>query len=325
MRTDTAEKIIKYIGEKQEVRPKELADYLGIGYPALFRQLKKLQLQGLISKKGTSPRVYYIPGEISPSLPKADVSAGIVKYINQNFLTITPSGQKLVGLIGFDDWCKRHNLPLNKTAEEYYKTRQKYDRYLQKGLINGMHKLKNTFYRVYLDKLYYLDFYSIERFGKTKLGSLLIHAKQSQNRQLIGEIFEIIKPKITQLIRQESIDAIGFIPPTLPRVIQFQKEIERLFHTSLPKIEIVKVTNDIPVAQKTLSKLSDRVENASTTIIVPASTTYKNILLIDDALGSGATLNETARKIKDRGRVTNNIIGLAITGSFKGFEVLNEA
>jgi predicted amidophosphoribosyltransferase len=51
---------------------------------------------------------------------------------------------------------------------------------------------------------------------------------------------------------------------------------------------------------------------------------YNNILLIDDAVGSGATLNETARQIKNRNLCTGHIVGLAITGSFRGFDVISE-
>jgi predicted amidophosphoribosyltransferase len=47
------------------------------------------------------------------------------------------------------------------------------------------------------------------------------------------------------------------------------------------------------------------------------------VLLIDDAIGSGATINETARKLKERG-LAKRIIGLAVTGSFKGFDVIQE-
>ncbi len=50
---------------------------------------------------------------------------------------------------------------------------------------------------------------------------------------------------------------------------------------------------------------------------------YKNILLIDDAVGSGATMNETAKQIKNKG-IAKKIIGIAITGSFKGFDVISE-
>lgn len=77
------------------------------------------------------------------------------------------------------------------------------------------------------------------------------------------------------------------------------------------------------VPQKTLNKLEDRIENAKRTIMVDEEKKFKTVLLIDDALGSGATINETAKKIKNQ-QLAETIIGLAITGSFSGFEVISE-
>ena len=51
---------------------------------------------------------------------------------------------------------------------------------------------------------------------------------------------------------------------------------------------------------------------------------FKNILLIDDAIGSGATINETSRKIREQNICSSQLVGLAITGSFKGFDVISE-
>jgi len=101
------------------------------------------------------------------------------------------------------------------------------------------------------------------------------------------------------------------------------KEIEKNLNLSLPTISLVKIKTEISVPQKTLSKLEDRVENAEKTIVVNEKKSYKIILLIDDALGSGSTLNEVAKKIKSQ-KITQNIIGLAITGSFSGFEIISE-
>jgi predicted amidophosphoribosyltransferase len=86
----------------------------------------------------------------------------------------------------------------------------------------------------------------------------------------------------------------------------------------------VKIKTEIIVPQKTLNKLEDRIENAQKTIIVDENNEYNNILLIDDAIGSGATLNETAAQIKNRKICKGKIIGLAITGSFNGFDVISE-
>ena len=87
---------------------------------------------------------------------------------------------------------------------------------------------------------------------------------------------------------------------------------------------MIKTQNDVAVPQKSLSKLEDRIANARNSIFVSDERKFNNVLLIDDAVGSGATLNETAKKIKERGLCTGKIIGLALTGSFKGFDVINE-
>jgi predicted amidophosphoribosyltransferase len=83
------------------------------------------------------------------------------------------------------------------------------------------------------------------------------------------------------------------------------------------------VSNAIAVPQKALSKLYERVANARNTFVVLEKKKYKNILILDDAIGSGATINEIAKKIKDK-KVAKHTIGLAITGSYKGFEVISE-
>ncbi len=102
------------------------------------------------------------------------------------------------------------------------------------------------------------------------------------------------------------------------------KELEKELSLPIRTVSVSKLRTEIIIPQKTLSKLEDRIENAKNTIVVDEEKRYRNILLIDDAVGSGATLNETARKIKDKRLVTGKIIGLAITGSFKGFDVISE-
>ena len=102
------------------------------------------------------------------------------------------------------------------------------------------------------------------------------------------------------------------------------KGLEKQLNLSVSTLSVTKVKTDIIIPQKTLPKLEDRIENARHTIIVDDTRKYMNILLVDDAVGSGSTLNETARQIKDKGLVTGEIIGLAITGSFKGFDVISE-
>ena len=323
MKTETSLKIQEYIRDHRQATAKELSQFLKISPQALFRQLAKLQEKDLILKIGKPPKVFYF---IKEREVKEDVHIKVElrNIIDQNYLIITPTGEKKVGLGAFVYWCKKTGLPLEKTAEEYVNTWKSYNHYRKNGLIDGTQKLKTTFSKVYLDKLFYLDFYSIERFGKTKLGQLLLYAKQSQDRKMIQEIIDFVAPTLNELIKKYEIDGVGFIPPTVKREVQFMKEMERELQLKAHIIPIVKLKTEVVVPQKTLNKLEDRIENAQKTIIVQAKDQYKNILLIDDAVGSGATLNETALQIRERRIGSGKIIGLALTGSFKGFDVISE-
>jgi len=319
----TTEKIIKYMKSKDQVSPADLSIYLGINRSATHRQINKLLKDGAIYKIGKSPKVFYLLSEKKKQTDVINIDSKLKKLIDDNFLLITPAGEKEEGFHGFEYWCNKQKLPVEKTAIEYKKTFEKYVPYKKDGLIDGMYKIKHTLDKVFLDKVFYLDFYSIERFGKTKLGQMLLYAKQSQNRTLINELIDHIKPQVLSLIEKFKVDAVGYIPPTVKRETQLMKEIGRQLNLPIPSINLVKVKTPVAVPQKTLNKLEDRIENANGTIIVDDSRKYKTVLLIDDALGSGATFNETARKIKSQ-KLAETIIGLAITGSFSGFEIISE-
>jgi len=102
-------------------------------------------------------------------------------------------------------------------------------------------------------------------------------------------------------------------------------ELKKSLNLDLTEINIEKVTSKTKVAQKTLRKLEDRIANARTTMAVdPNQKITGNVLIIDDATGSGATLNETAKKILNITNAKVKIIGYTVVGSFKGFDVISE-
>ncbi len=188
-----------------------------------------------------------------------------------------------------------------------------------------MQKINHTqgFDEIGLDELYYPDFYAIERFGKTRLGSLLHFAKQGQNRVLMKEISTEIRPSLLHLIKTAKIDAVGYIPPTIKREVQIMHVLRKQLHLPLPEISLIKIKGEIVVPQKALNRLADRIQNARNTIVVGENIPCKNVLLMDDAVGSGATINETAIKLK-KSKVASIVIGYAVTGSYKGFDVIQE-
>lgn len=322
----TSDKIIGYIEKNGQVTGSELVDYLGIKLRAVQKQLKNLMEGGQLTKSGTPPKVYYsIPTGNSKDNTIIKTPKKITKeIIDDNFFYITPRGTTEEGWGGFIYWCQERSYDPIKMADRYQKTIAKFNKYKKNGLIDGMYKMKSTFKDVALEEVFYIDFYSIEIFGKTKLGQMLLFAKQSQDRKLINDLADLVKPTVDELIKKFDIDGVGFIPPTVKRELQLIRQIQKRLDLKTSMLAINKIRTPIVVPQKTLNKIDDRIVNAKETITVDAKGVYHNILLIDDAVGSGSTLNETAKKIKQKGICSGKIIGLAITGSFKGFEVISE-
>ncbi|MEK7100464.1 MAG: hypothetical protein AAB872_01475 [Patescibacteria group bacterium] len=322
---NTEAKILEFIRKRVNVRVEDIKQEFWLSRVSIHKYLIKLQRSKQIIKSGSSPKVFYsILEENSEKCSPFILSDSIKKEIEFNYLYISPTGQFLPGVKGFEYWCKKTKQDITKTANDYISTLKKYYHFKKDGLIDGTEKIKKTFSDIGLDKIFYLDFYSIDRFGKTKLGQMLLYAKQSQNEKLIYELVEEIDSKINFFVKKYNITSVGFIPPTVKRELQLMRVLERSLNLNLKNINLEKIKNKFIVPQKTLFKLEDRIENARETIIVDGNNKHKNILLIDDAVGSGATLNETALQIRKKKICTGKIYGLAIVGSFKGFDVISE-
>jgi len=337
MTTDTREKIIAYITEKQQVRAHDLARYLGIGASAVHRQLKRLVEDDTLQKVGKPPLVFYI---LSPKADQKredliaklqyDLPTKSLKVLTDNFLSITPDGKILPGLQGFVYWAQVYhkNIPLVDVVKKYEENIvQKRTYGIPQGWIDATKKLKETFDTQYIDHLLFADIYSYPLFGRTKLAKLVMYAKQLEQKAMIDEISRLVKPMIEKIIKTYHIDAIGYVPPTVPRTVQFMDELASQLHLSLPHINLVKVlAGDIPVPQKTLTRLSERQLNAQRTIYVKDNKTplYKRVLLIDDVAGSGASFHETAKKLRTADIGKELMIAFALVGNIKGYDVVRE-
>ncbi len=324
---DTRTKIFEFIRANGKARSEDIRREFHLNRSIIHRHLLRLTLENKVIKSGKPPLVFYIPNENVEAKDKM-VNNKISEFLQKNYLYISPSGQMLYGQEGFLSWVTNTNQQehLEKLIVEYFKIKKAVNKHFNKiGLIEAKKKIKKTFSRNYLDNIYFADFYSLPKFGKTILGQKVLHSKQAQLEDIINEIASEIKNRVLDLITKEKIEAIAFIPPTIPRKIQFLKEIEKNLNLKLPTIKLVKsYSGQIPIAQKTLSKLEERIKNAKQSIFIKdISINYERILIIDDAIGSGATLNEVASKIKQLNPKAK-VFGFAIVGSFKGFDVISE-
>jgi len=324
----TKEAIIKLFEQDSELTVKEITDRLLVSKQMVHLVLNQLLEKGIVIKLGRTPKTVY---RLAPSAAKSIPSNGLInsaesESLQQNFLLITETGELKEGLEGFTIWCNQRKLPLVKTVGEFIETNKKYKAYFnEQGVIDGMEKLVNTkgYTAIHLNNLHYLDFYAIERFGKTKLGTLLHYAKQGQSKFLMKRMVNEIGNRISAHCTMIQADGVCFVPPTIRREVQLMKFIQTQIPLSVPKMEVKKISGLIPVPQKSLTKIEERIANAQNTFAVVARQKFKHILLIDDAVGSGATVNEIAGKLKQKG-VSEKVSALAITGSFKGFDVITD-
>ena len=323
------DKILALFENDNELTIKEIVDKLGISKQMAHIAVNRLLQENRLERLGRTPKTIYrilsdkhlAEKKETFAIPEKDKT-----FLEKEFLVVSESGNLLPGIEAFAYWCKQRKLPVEKILSEFIKTKEKYAQYYEAtGMVNGMEKLKNTkgYDRIWLDDLYYLDFYAIERFGKTRLGTLLHFAKQGQNQFLMRIMMEEIKPRIMEFLEDRRADAIGFVPPTIRRELQLMKFIQTQLNLPVPVVEIRKVSGIIPVPQKSLSKLEERIRNAENTFAITDRRPFKHVLLIDDAVESGSTLNQIAGKIKEKG-VAQKITGLAIVGSFKGFDVITD-
>lgn len=317
MKTDTSERILQYISQNDQVTVQQLVAYLGHSPQAVHRQLKKLVEKNLVEKVGTPPVVYYKIWQTQTPIT-TDLSDDLIE---ETFVEILPNGQRITGNLAFDYWCKQRNFDTQKYAKKYHEIYHKYEHFRSRdGWIDATEKLLKTYQNsVFLKGMFYLEFSALEIFGQTKWYLYLLYSKLNEDRKLMHTLFTELnlQKTIQEFIQKHKIQAVGFIPATVPRQIQFQKEVEKYLNLSLPKIVIQKLKTPILVPQKTLSKPQDRVVNSRTTFAIKSNFAAKRILLIDDFVGSGATLNFVAEKLLKLNPKAQ-IYGAALCGSPNG-------
>lgn len=320
-------RILSLFESNGDLSVKEITDKSLVSKQMVHRVLNDLLQSQAIIKLGRSPRtVYRLTSKDKKDAPVVLSDERQIEFLKQQFLLITETGDMKEGTEGFELWCKQRNRPFQKTVDEFISTCGRYLKYQdENGFIDGMERLRSTkgYDQIYLDGLFYLDFYAIECFGKTKLGTLLHYAKQGQSKFLMKKLVDEIGDKITRLCHRLEIDAALFVPPTIKREVQLMKFLQTQINLSLPMLKVRKISGIIPVPQKSLAKLEERIGNAQNTFAVAEDRTFKHVLLIDDAVGSGATVNEIAGKLKQKG-VAKKVSALAITGSLKGFDVITD-
>lgn len=320
--------MVNFLREQPGSRPKVIAESLGVSRQYIHKLLAANE--EIFSVSGVSPNRFYRLRVSTSELEASEKQnvftieeQAINDLIENNFYSLTPLGEELIGLHGFERWCADRKLNVKIKKQEYAKVLDKYYPPALRKPINFTGKLQTTFNKLALNKVWAADYYNFEIFGKTKLGTQVLIAKQTGDPIIMDQLAVICEQAVTEIRKSISVQALAFVSPTIQRQEQLMSMLEARVATDLPRIKIHKVGARILIAQKTLKTLDDRVLNAEQTFVVESNNKYDNVLIVDDALGSGATLQEIAKQILYK-KIAKKCYGLALVASPSGYEVIQD-
>jgi len=322
------EKALRFLFvERNGLMIEDLARAWGARLQTATLKANRYVAAGLLLKHGLPPKkiVYELLDVF-----EQDFSPEQKKVIEKYYAYVTPDGRLLKGIQGFSYWFKNKSgrKDIKQLAQEYLDVRRKYYQgQVNVSLISATDKINQVFGAdSQLSGLFHRDFDALPIFGKTYLSRMVGIAKSGRaNATVMNYIVDSITESIQYLLKNYQIQAVAFIPPTVSRKVQILDYIAKKLQLSLPTIKLEKKSGLVPVQQKSLKNINDRILNAKNTIVVVPSASYDNVLLIDDVTGSGATLNETARKFLEKG-IAQKVLAFTVTGSAEAndFEVISE-
>ena len=152
-----------------------------------------------------------------------------------------------------------------------------------------------------LDELFYADAYTRAEFERGALSEQMFFLlKQHQNKQQLKSLISLFYRNLEYLLTAFDINTIALIPSSISHKVQILDLVDQLLDPSIPHIPLTKYSSSkILIPQKSLKRPEERIKNAKNTIFIRGEhIDYHTVLLIDDFVGSGATLNETAIKLK---------------------------
>lgn len=303
------QQVLDLFQENEYLWATEISQKLNKSRVIIHKYLKELINQNKLEKVGTwaytkyksvffieSNKVDYKKNNFLPNYTDE-------KLLEEIFFKFTPEWNILKWFLWFEKWCEERDLDIEAKLKSF------------KSIYNHLQSLQNEcwllqakesfwkhFEKIFLDNIYYADQYKRMEFWRWKLAEITFYAKQSQNKDLILQSIQQITLQLKCIIKRENIDAIAMVPWSIERKNQLLSFLKNdLKSLNLPFVNIIKYyQNNIAIPQKTLKTREQRIQNAKNTIFINDNNIkmYSKILLIDDFVWSGSTLNETAKKLK---------------------------
>ncbi len=306
--------------EKQDCAPRDLVRLLNVSPQLVHRYLKELTESGHVEKLGRAPRVRYrMVRRPDPTIRSP--------LIEKHFIYRDTIGDMYTGAEAFLRWSdgslKKHSLQEKVSLYEEAVSA------VQGNIFSSTEKIRSfsekTGEKMFLQEAVFAFPYALPDFGKTKESIFLGIAKDNTpqaeryGRQLLSDFLPVLRA----YIRDKDIEAVVIVPHSASRDFQIMHSFSRSFGGafSLPVIPIEKQGGEVPQQQKYLSTDAERLKYADLTFHIPLyEEKFTRVLIIDDMIGSGATVNQIAKKLLHQG-IAQEVYGIGIIGTEKGFIV----
>lgn len=307
MKNSTLKKALDAMQSQQLWWVSELATRMWVSRAVVHRYLKELVEQWLITRNENGAHTTYQLTN-SPDREEKESTSYIFSYqetkiLNEYFYKISPIGKPYEWKDWFIVRCEERWLNPEKKIHDFVAITNHIQSLKNEcGLLDVTETFRNHIESWAIDTLYYADQYKRMDFGRGKLAEITFYAKSTQTLHLLKQSIELVKYQLECLIQSGEIDALAFTPHSTKRSIQLLEYLKKnisLF--DLPLVSLSKYTpHGFAVAQKSLKTRKQRIQNARETILLEDNdiSNYATVLLIDDFVGSWATLNETAKKLK---------------------------
>ena len=316
--------VLEIVRHHPEISPSEIVTVTQRSRSMVQKYLRELVDAGYLVKKGDRSQVVY------------EAVRYASECMQESFLWKDVAGVLFFGIEGFKRWVADGAL-LGMDFEEQVAVYEKsVKQYLAEKddvscfTMDIREKLVNE--RIFLDALLCRDLYTMQIVGqdtntmkRTKIAVLLEVVKGSGDRKklkhLISGYVDAAIDTVYAVIQQKKIDAVAFVPPTAPRPVQIMRLLKKEFASrNVDCIPILSIGRHFPdlhgsrQEQKQIRSVRRRVLNARSTYRVKRTLDqYRRVLLVDDIVGSGATLNEIARQCKEK-KIAEAVYGLCLVG-----------
>ena len=321
MRTKKTKQKMLDLLQDQRLSPADLRQRLTVSASVVHDHLRSLLEEERIEKFGSAPQVFYRVRERSA-----------VDVVEEFFVFQDVLGVLHRGIDGFRLWSEQglKKLSFEEKISLYADRIATMESNRHNGLFDLTDKLQKVCAvgeAIYLKKMVAFSLRTLQDFGRTKMGMYMDIVKSVGNKDIMQEILEYAVPLLVAYVKRYKIGAVGFIPPTRKRDQQIMTLLKKRFQKASVRVvvfDITKIrTQGASREQKTIRDLKDRVYNAEHTFLLSPYAhlhNYKRVLLVDDFVGSGATLNQVAKIAKESGFV-GEVFGVGIVGEERGYSV----